>query len=99
MKFAFVSAEQVAFPVAVMCRMLAVSTSGYYAWKGRPGSPRSRRDLELGDRVRAAHGASSGRYGSPRVHAELQATGEKVGRAWTALGSRRSRGLDVGGVA
>jgi putative transposase len=79
-KFAFVSAEQVAFPVAVMCRVLAVSTSGYYAWKERPGSSRSRRDLELGDRVRAAHSASSGRYGSPRVHAELRASGEKVGR-------------------
>ncbi len=80
MKFAFVCAEQVAFPVAVMCRVLGVSTSGYYASKGRPGSFRSRRDLELGDRVRAVHGASSGRYGSPRVHAELQASGERVGR-------------------
>lgn len=80
MKFAFVSAEQVAFPIAVTCRLLGVSTSGYYAWKGRPGSSRSLRDLELGDRVRAAHDASSGRYGSPRVHAELRATGERVGR-------------------
>ena len=80
MKFACVSAEQVAFPVAVTCRVLDVSTSGYYAWKTRGGSVRSRRDLELGDRVRAAHGASLGRYGSPRVHAELRASGEKVGR-------------------
>jgi transposase InsO family protein len=79
-KFAFVSLEQVAFPIAVTCRLLGVSTSGYYAWKGRPGSSRSRRDLELGDRVRAAHDASSGRYGSPRVHAELRASGERVGR-------------------
>jgi putative transposase len=79
-KFAFISAEQVAFPIAVMCRVLGVSTSGYYAWRGRPGSSRSRRDLALRARVRAAHGASSGRYGSPRVHAELRASGEKVGR-------------------
>jgi transposase InsO family protein len=79
-KFAFVSVEQVAFPIAVTCRVLGVSTSGYYAWRERPGSSRSRRDLELGDRVRAAHGASSGRYGSPSVHAELRALGEKVGR-------------------
>jgi putative transposase len=79
-KFAFILAEQVAFPVAMTCRVLDVSASGYYAWKTRGGSVRSRRDLELGDRVRAAHEASSGRYGSPRVHAELRASGEKVGR-------------------
>jgi putative transposase len=79
-KFAFVSAEQVAFPVSMTCRVLGVSASGYYAWKARPGSTRSRRDLELGDQVRAAYDASSGRYGSPRVHAELRASGEKVGR-------------------
>jgi putative transposase len=79
-KFAFVSEEQVAFPVAVTCRVLGVSSSGYYAWKRRPGSLRSRRDLELRAQVRAAHRASSGRYGSPRVHAELRAAGEKVGR-------------------
>jgi transposase InsO family protein len=79
-KFAFISEEQVAFPIAVMCRVLSVSTSGYYAWKVRPESLRSRRDVELGARIRIAHGASSGRYGSPRVHADLHAAGEKVGR-------------------
>jgi transposase InsO family protein len=79
-KFAFVSEEQVAFPVAVMCRVLGVSTSGYYAWKGRPTSLRTLRDVELAAQIRVAHGASAGRYGSPRVHAELRASGEKVGR-------------------
>jgi putative transposase len=79
-KFAFVSEEQVAFPIAVTCRVLGVSTSGYYAWKERPTSLRTRRDAELGTRIRVAHGASFGRYGSPRVHAELRASGEKVGR-------------------
>ena len=80
MKFAFISEEQVAFPIAVICRVLNVSTSGYYAWKARPRPLRARRDVELGARVRAAHRASSGRYGSPRIHAELHASGEKVGR-------------------
>jgi putative transposase len=79
-KFAFVAAQLVAFPVAVICRVLSVSTSGYYAWTERGASERSRRDLDLGAKVRAAHGASKGRYGSPRVHAELRAAGEKVGR-------------------
>ena len=80
MKFAFVAAQLVAFPVAVICRVLDVSTSGYYAWTERGASRRSRRDLDLGAKVRAAHAASKGRYGSPRVHAELRAAGEKVGR-------------------
>jgi putative transposase len=79
-KFAFVAAQLVAFPVTVICRVLDVSTSGYYAWSERGASRRSRRDLDLGAKVRAAHGASKGRYGSPRVHAELRAAGEKVGR-------------------
>ncbi len=80
MKFAFIAEDEVAFPVAVLCRVLGVSPSGYYAWARRPASVRAHRDEELGARVRAAHAASKGRYGSPRVHAELCANGEKVGR-------------------
>jgi transposase InsO family protein len=80
MKFAFISQEKVAFPVAVLCRLLAVSASGYYASRERPRSSRARRDKELSERVAAAHVASRRRYGSPRVHAELQAAGERVGR-------------------
>ena len=80
MKFAFIAELEVAFPVAVLCRVLGVSTSGYYAWTERPASARARRDEELGQRVRAAHAASKGRYGSPRVHAELRANGDNVGR-------------------
>jgi putative transposase len=79
-KFAFVAAQLVAFPVTVICRVLDVSTSGYYAWTERGASCRSRRDRDLGAKVRAAHAASKGRYGSPRVHAELRVAGEKVGR-------------------
>jgi transposase InsO family protein len=80
MKFAFISEEKVAFPVAVLCRLMAVSTSGYYAGCGRPKSSRARRDEELSEQVAAAHLASKRRYGSPRVHAELKAAGECVGR-------------------
>ena len=80
MKFAFISQEKVAFPVAILCRVMGVSTSGYYASLGRSTSPRARRDVELGVHVAAAHEASKRRYGSPRVHAELQAQGQRVAR-------------------
>ena len=80
MKFAFISEEKVAFPVAVLCRLLAVSPSGYYATHGRPRSLHGRRDDKLAEQVVEAHAASKGRYGSPRVHAELKAAGERVGR-------------------
>ena len=80
MKFAFISEEKVAFPVAVLCRLLAVSPSGFYATHGRPRSLHARRDDKLAEQVVEAHAASKGRYGSPRVHAELRAAGERVGR-------------------
>jgi transposase InsO family protein len=79
-KFAFISEEKVAFPVAALCRVLAVSPSGFYAARGRPRSPHARRDDKLTEQVVAAHAASKGRYGSPRVHAELKAAGERLGR-------------------
>jgi transposase InsO family protein len=80
LKFAFISEEKVAFPVAVLCRLLVVSPSGYYASCGRPKSSHAHRDDELSEHVSAAHVASKRRYGSPRVHAELKAAGERVGR-------------------
>jgi len=79
-KFAFISEERVAFPVAVLCRILAVSPSGYYAAYRRPRSLRARRDEQLAQQVIDAHSASKGRYGSPRVHADLRAAGERIGR-------------------
>ena len=80
MKFALIFARSVAFPIAMMCRLLAVSTSGFYAWLKRPQSTRVKDDARLALDVAAAHKRSRGRYGSPRVHAELKARGVRVGR-------------------
>jgi putative transposase len=43
-KFAFIEEKKVAFPVEPMCRVLGVSSSGYYAWQKRPASPRTKAD-------------------------------------------------------
>lgn len=60
------------FPVAVTCRVLRVSTSGYYDWLARPASARAIADAELLRAIRRAHIDSRGTYGAPRVHAELR---------------------------
>jgi len=78
-KFAFISEEKVAFPVAALCRLMAVSPSGYYAAQGRPRSLHDQSDDRLAEQIAEAHLASKRRYGSPRVHAEIKAAGERVG--------------------
>ena len=65
----------------VMCAVLAVSSSGYYAWRVRPASARAVSNRALLDDIRHVHAASRRRYGSPRVHATLRAEGKQVGRS------------------
>jgi putative transposase len=65
--------------VATMCRVLGVSTSGYYAWRTRPRSERARADAELSLRIGVIHQGSRATYGAPRIHAELADQGIHVG--------------------
>ena len=74
------SDNQEKYPVATMCRVLEVSTSGYYAWRGRPPSARAVADAALQARIESIHSNSRGTYGVPRIHAELSAEGVHVGR-------------------
>lgn len=92
MKFAFIREKQVAFPVATMCRVLGVSTSGYYDWLKAPESTRAKQDAALAAKIAQTHERSRKRYGSPRVHAELRAEGVRVGRKRVAR-FMRSKGL------
>lgn len=80
MKFELVDAEKARYPVEVLCEVLGVSRSGYYAWKKRPPSARSKEDAKLAVEIAAAHKKSKRRYGSPRVHRALRKRGVRVGR-------------------
>ena len=78
MRFAFVKDNRSRYPVAVLCDVLSVSRSGFYAWAKRPESGRARRRAELVEHVRAAHAQSRRTYGSPRVTQALKASGVKA---------------------
>jgi transposase InsO family protein len=80
MRFAFIQAEKAHFPVRCLCTVLRVTRSGFYAWCARPVAARTHDDQRLAVEVAAIHAASKQRYGSPRVHQELQAQGRTVGR-------------------
>lgn len=71
--------NQAKYPVSTMCRLLGVSTSGFYAWKDRGPSARARKDALLLERIREFHASSDGTYGSPRIHEDLIEAGFRVG--------------------
>ncbi|MEZ5973290.1 MAG: IS3 family transposase [Planctomycetota bacterium] len=73
-------AEKAKLPVAVMCRALGVSRSGYYSFKADPNGKRAARDSVLLTHIRRIHKESRGTYGSPRVHAQLLREGISAGK-------------------
>lgn len=83
-------------PIAAQCRVLGVSPSGYYAWRARGASSRSRADEVLLGRIRAIHAKSRGTYGAPRIHAELREQGVRAARKRIA---RLMRNAGLSGVS
>jgi putative transposase len=74
-RFAFIRDHQDRFPVELLCQVLGVSRSGYYAWRDRPPSERARRRDRLVAAIGEAHAESRATYGSPRVYHALKARG------------------------
>ena len=77
MKYQFIAQHKQEFPVVVMCRVLSVSESGFYAWRKRPPCQRKREDAQLSEEIRQEVSHSSWQIGSPRLHAELRRSGTK----------------------
>ncbi|WP_414899190.1 IS3 family transposase [Sphingomonas sp. Leaf10] len=91
MKFAFIEQHASTWPVNVMCRMLDVSRSGYYDWRGRAPSARTTANLALLSDVPRLQARHQGRYGSPRMHAALRAEGWQCSRGRVERLMRRHR--------
>ena len=90
------SANQALFSIRAMCRVLEVSASGYYAWRRRLMSVRSRENENLQQRIEAIYRRSRQTYGAPRIHAELREEGTRVGRKRVA---RLMKASDLRGVS
>jgi putative transposase len=79
-RYRFIQGEKAAYPTALICRVLGVARSAYYAWARREVSARAREDAALGAQITAAHERSRGSYGAPRIHAALRAAGIRTSR-------------------
>jgi putative transposase len=86
-----VKAHRAEHRIATMCRVLGVSTSGYYAWQRRAPSARAQQDAALTMKIHTIHIESRGTYGAPRIHAELAAQGLHIGRKRVARLMRAAR--------
>jgi len=80
MRYQSIDRRRYLYPVRMMCRLLKVSRSGYYAWRARPESVRDKTDRQLTGVIRRIHAESKGTYGSPRIRAELRSQGLDYGR-------------------
>jgi putative transposase len=90
-KFAFIEEHQQRWPIKTSARVLKVSRSGYYAWRKREASPRSKRNEELLAKIRKVHRENQELYGSPRVHRALLIDGEIVSRNTVAKLMREAK--------
>jgi putative transposase len=89
--YRLIEVEKATHSVPMLCRLLGVSRSGYYAWRRRPSSERARFDAVLSEKIEMIHRNSRATYGAPRVHAELAAIGIRCSRKRVARLMRRAK--------
>ena len=89
MRYVFIQQHREALPVNLLCRVLEVGPSGFYAWLQRSESPRSQQNSRLLVAMKAVPHRSRQSYGSPRIHADLKANGYACGKHRVAQLMRR----------
>ena len=75
MRYRFIQDHECEYRITVMCRVLQVSRSGYYAWQTRPESPRERENRRLLTHLQAIHARSREAYGIVKMHRALRDDG------------------------
>jgi len=98
--YSFIERHEGRYPIAVMCAVLEIRASGYYAWRSRPVSERAQADEALKVHIVEVWAANRKAYGSPRVTKSLQAQGQVCGKnrvarlmAESGLKARKKRGF------
>ena len=79
-RYRFIAEEKARHSVVLLCRVLGVAKSAFYVWQHQHLSARSQADQVLTDEIQSIYDDSYGRYGAPRVHAELRRRGKHIGR-------------------
>jgi putative transposase len=95
--YAFIETEKANHRVSAMCRVLKVSKSGFYGWRERPPSARSRADALLSENIVRIHADSRETYGAPRIHFELRVLGMRCARKRVARLMREAGLFGCGG--
>lgn len=90
MRFAFIEAQRSHFELRILCRVLGVSRSGYYRWRGGGSGDRQRYRRETLAQVRTVFERSRRTYGSPRIQRELQSQGRRHSRRFIGLLMRQA---------
>ncbi len=94
MKYGFIRAHQGQFSVSRMCEVLQVSRNGYYDWRDRPESKRSKENRIALSQIREVHARSREAYGALKTWRELMARGFEWGRHRIAK-LRRAAGIEA----
>lgn len=79
-RYRFIAVEKAHHSVVLLCRVLGVAKSAFYAWQHHQSSAHAQADERLTEQIRAIHDQSHCTYGAPRVHAELRKRGTRVAR-------------------
>jgi putative transposase len=91
MRYQFIESHKQVWPIFLMCQVIEVSPSGYYAWRGREPSQRASTNQALDGQIIRIYWQHKSRYGAPRIWEELQSQGvpcseKRVARRMKKLG-------------
>ena len=99
MIYAFIETQKANHRISRMCRVLKVSKSGFYSWRAREPSARTRADAVLLEKITRIHTDNRETYGAPRIHFELRMLGVRCGRKRVARLMRETELFGCGGCS